>query len=393
MARSVLERAHTLLQRRKFSHVISLLESGVNPELYRESFDYFVTAGTACLYLGDTGSAGAYFQRARHIRMTDPTLLNAQAVLFLRRGDTDRAISYYLDVLEYDPDNKIALSAMEFIRTHGTDEEVFRAVDSGEIERFYPPLGVNPDVVRRITFSVFAGVVLALLIFNVPRFSRFVQNLRLSASSERADLSELYLSVEEIGNAHKKDSAEGSFKYTLTDTQIKKSFDMAMTYFQEFRDNAALVEINRLLNSNASDSIKAKTLMMLSKVEEKEEDEAPTFASLSEYNDNIEYAMVDENPELYVGCVVSWSGTISGASVVTEGKSYRCDLFVSAGGGADGSTPRIGVVPLFFAVAPYPAIDTKRPVTVLAKIKSDTSGDGGIMLEGMAVYQPIKRNN
>ena len=64
---SPLEKAHSLLQRRKFSHVISLLESGRNPEFYRESFDYFLTAGIACLYLGDIGNAGVYFQRARHI--------------------------------------------------------------------------------------------------------------------------------------------------------------------------------------------------------------------------------------------------------------------------------------------------------------------------------------
>lgn len=67
MARTDLEKAHSLLQRRKFSYVISLLESGNNPEIYRESFDYFLTGGLACLYLGDTGSAGTYFQRARRI--------------------------------------------------------------------------------------------------------------------------------------------------------------------------------------------------------------------------------------------------------------------------------------------------------------------------------------
>ena len=152
MSHTVLEKAHSLLQRRKFSYVISLLESGNNPEIYRESFDYFITAGIACLYLGDTGSAGAYFQHARHIRMTDPTLLCCQAVLFLRRGDIDKAISYYVDVLDYDPNNKLALEAMDFIRTHGTYEEVCKAVDSGDIERFYPALGINPDFIKRISF-------------------------------------------------------------------------------------------------------------------------------------------------------------------------------------------------------------------------------------------------
>ena len=53
MARTPLEMAHVLLRQRKFSHVISILESGKNPEIYHESFDYFLIAGIACLYLGE----------------------------------------------------------------------------------------------------------------------------------------------------------------------------------------------------------------------------------------------------------------------------------------------------------------------------------------------------
>lgn len=376
MGRSVLERAHSLLQRRKFSHVISLLESGNNPEIYRESFDYFLTAGIACLYLGDTGSAGAYFQRARHIRMTDPTLLCAQAVIFLRRGDTDRAISYYVDVLDYDPDNKTALEAMEFIRTHGTYEEVCKAVDTGDIERFYPPLGVNPDVIKRVALSVLAGIALAFLIVNFVNYSHSFRGIKLPVNQKRADLSSLFLSVDELGNARKQDLSGGVVKYILTDAQIKKSYDLAMTYFQDYRENASQVEINRLLNSNASDSIKAKARMISTYFTEH------TFDSVTDYADNIEYAEVAMEPELYLGCTVVWSGRVSNAA--NEGPSFRCDLLV----GYENMERVEGFVPLFFKEAPYPAIDGERPVKVLGKIKVE---NGKILLEGRAVYQPVKR--
>lgn len=375
---SPLEKAHSLLQRRKFSHVISLLESGNNPEFYRESFDYFLTAGIACLYLGDIGSAGAYFQRARHIRMTDTTLLCAQAVLFLRRGYVDRAISYYVDVLDYDPDNKLALDAMEFIRAHGTYEEICKTIDSGEIERFYPPLGINPDVIKRIALSVLAGVALAFLIFNFGNFSRSIRGIRLPVSGQRADLSSLFLSVDELGNARSKDLSGGVYKYILTDSQIKKSYDLAMKHFQDYRENASQIEINRILNSNASDAIKAKANMISTYFKE------ATFDSLADYNDNIEYADVAKEPELYLGCMVAWSGRVSNA--VTEGTSYRCDLLV----GYENMERVEGFVPLFFEVAPYPAIDGERPVKVLAKIQVE---NGKILLRGRAVYQPVKREN
>ena len=377
MSRSALEKAHFLLQRRKFSHVISLLESSNNPELYRESFDYFLTAGLACLYLGDTGSASAYFQRARHIRMTDPTLLCAQAVLFLRRGDTDRAINYYLDILDYDPDNKVALDAMEFIRTHGTYEEVCKAVDSGEIERFYPPLGINPDTIKRIALSVLAGLVLAFLIFNFGNFSRIARGVRIPISQPRADLSSLFLSVDEMGNAKKQNLSGGVYKYILTDAQIKKSFDSAMSNFQNYRENHSLVEINRILNSNAADSIKEKARMISSYFSE------PTFDSLEKYDDNIEYASVAENPDLYIGCTVSWAGRISNA--MADGKSYRCDLLV----GYENLVRVEGVVPLRFSEERQTELDGERPVRILGKIMVE---NGKLLLEGKAVYQPVKQS-
>ena len=377
MARSDLEKAHLLLQKRKFAQAISILESGKNPEIYRESFDYFLTAGLANLYLGCTGDAGAYFHRARHIRMTDPTLLCAQAVLFLHMGRTDRAIEYYVDALDYDPNNKIALSAMEFIRTHGSYDELCRAIDSGDIKKYYPPLGINPDTVKRIALSAFAGVILALLIFNFGKFSRITNKIQISSNS-RADLSELFLSVDEIGNAHKKDLSGGNYKYILSDAQIKKSYDMAMTYFQDYRENASQVEINRLLNSNASDSIKEKAKMISSYFKE------PTFDSLSDYGDNIEYSDVAKEPDLYLGCMVAWSGRISNS--VNEGKSYRCDLLV----GYENMERVEGFVPVLFEEAPYPPIDGERPIKLLGKIKVE---NGKIALEGRAVYQPVKRED
>ena len=149
-----------------------------------------------------------------------------------------------------------------------------------------------------------------------------------------------------------------------------------MSNFQNYRENASQIEINRLLNSNASDAIKAKANMISTYFKE------PTFDSLSDYNDNVEYSDVAKEPELYLGCTVAWSGRVSNA--VTDGSSYRCDLLV----GYENMERVDGFVPLFFEVAPYPAIDGERPVKVLAKIQVE---NGKILLRGRAVYQPVKR--
>src|SRR5574344_1303780 len=90
MNRSVLETAHILLKRRKFEQTITLLES--RREFYENDFDYYLTLGTACLYVGDAGTAASYFNKAREIKLTDSRLLLGQAAIFLRRGDTERAV-------------------------------------------------------------------------------------------------------------------------------------------------------------------------------------------------------------------------------------------------------------------------------------------------------------
>lgn len=370
MSRTDLEKAHSLLLRRRFAETVSLLESGNNPKIYRESFSYYMTAGLACLYLGDTGSADAYFQHARHIRTTDPSLLNAQAVLFLRRGDTDRAIQYYLDVLEYDPKNKTALAAMEFVKAHGSYEEICKIIDNGEIEKFYPPIGINPEIVKRAAFSVLAGVILAVVLLNS---NKITSSHRLRFSDNVEGLEQLYLTVDEQKNPQAKDSSGSAYRYVLSDGEILKSYERAVNFYADHRENASQVEINRLLNSNASEAIKNNARIVQSYFQE------PTFDSLT---DNYDYATVAGDSVLYLGCWVSWGGRISNA--VTEGGSFRCDLLV----GYENMERIDGFVPLYFEKAPYPPLDGGRPVNVLAKI---TEKDGKIVLEGRAVYQPLSR--
>lgn len=369
--KSDLEKAQLLLQRRKFSLVISLLESGRNPDIYRESFAYYLTVGLACLYLGDTGSAGAYFQRARHIRMTDPTLLCAQAVLFLRRGDTDRAIQYYLDVLEYDPVNKTALKAMEFVKTHGSYEEICKLIDSGEIERFYPPVGVNPDSLIKVGVSVLAGLILAVIIFNSGKLGEMSRRFQLP--KDRADLSSLFLTVDERNNPQKTDLSGDVYRYILSDKQILKAYENAVNYYGDHRENASQVEVNRILNSNASEAIKQNARTVSSYFQEQ------TFDSLL---DNYDYATVASDPVLYLGCWIAWSGRISNSA--REGKAFKCDLLV----GYENMDRVEGFVPLFFEEAPFPAIDGERPVRVLGRIKNE---NGKIIIDGRAVYQPLKK--
>lgn len=362
MAQDVLTIAWKFMRRRQFATAIKLLES--RQETYEGNFEFYIALGIACLYVGDIGSSVSYFQQARQIKLTDTRLLLGQAAIFLRRGDTDRALQYYLEIKDNDPANKVATNAMEFIRTRGDYDTICRWVDTGRIEQFYPPLGVNPQLVAAIVIPGVCFVLGFALVFSLfPR--------KNSYKGVRQDLTELSLSSEEKSNAQEKDLSGQTYGFILSDKQISKSYLDAIEYFQSHRDNAAQIEINRILNSNASLSIKKKAGMLMDYLEE------PTFDTLT---DNPSYKAVEAEPSLYLDTWVSWGGKISNAVVYEDG-SYSCQLLV----GYETGEVVEGIVTVRFASEPN--ITPDQPVKILGKISTQ---DDRIYLQGRAIYQSIK---
>ena len=362
MSQDVLTIAWKLMRRRKFATAIKLLEA--REETYEGNFEYYLLLGIACLYVGDIGSAVTYFQQARKIKINDSRLLLGQAAIFLRRGDTDRALQYYMEIKDIDPANKTVNNAIEFVRTRGDYDTICRWVDTGRIEQFYPPLGVNPEKVASIVIPAVCfvlGVALVLALF--PH--------KNSYKGERRDLTELTLTSDEKNNAQERDLSGQSYGYILNDKQISKAYLDAMDYFQSHRDNAAQVEINKILNSNASVSIKQKARVLMSYLEE------PTFDTLT---DNPSYAAVESEPLLYLDAWVSWGGKVTNA-VLNENGTYSCQLLV----GYESGEVVEGIVNVRFASAPNILPD--QPVKILGKICSE---DKKVYLAGKAIYQSIK---
>ena len=362
MAQDVLALARKLMSRRCFDKAITLLRS--KADIYEDNFDYYLLVAIACLYSGDTGTASVYFQKARKIRVTDTNLLLGQAALFLRRGDTERALQYYLDILDFEPGNKIARDAMEFVRTKGDYTTICRWVDTKDIEQFYPPLGINTYKIAGVVFPVLFCLLGITLVLRFMPLSR-------PEKGNRADLSSLVLSLDERKNIQETDLSSGSFAYLLSSSEINESYLKAQGYFQKYRDNLAQVEINRLLNSNASLAVKRKANLLMEYLE------SPSFDTV---RDVPSYSSVEKEPALYLDCWVSWSGRIS--NVVQGEGFYQCDLLV----GYENMEAVQGIVPLKFAVPPV--LETDKPVTVLAKIVSE---NGKLALSGKSVYQSVKK--
>lgn len=366
MKRTVLEQARNLMRRRKFGMATRLLESYAAN--YRGSFEYYLALGTSCLYLDDEGNAAKYYQAARDIHVNSSELLLGQAAIFLRHGNNAKALQYYLDVLDMDPNNQVAKDAMEFIRTRGKDFSAVQKLKSnGGIKKYYPQVGTNPDIIRN---CILGGIVFVLaVIFAIVIWP-----------SEKMDwagngVPNLALTPYEKRNALADELSSKAVHYILGNDDVEKCYDNAGMYWANHRDNPARVEINRILNSNASVSIKTKALELqgrLSKV---------TFDNLIENpGDNYSYSKVEEDPVLYEGCYVAWAGTIANLEQHKDG-TWTCQLLV---GYHDGEHVE-GTVDVVFQKDFL--INPSKPIKILGIVCVKS---GKIYLDGTAIHQFVK---
>ncbi|MGL4981364.1 MAG: tetratricopeptide repeat protein [Treponemataceae bacterium] len=365
MSNNVLQKAHKLFTQKKFSAVLSMLEPKIID--FRDSAEYFYLLAVSCMYMGDLGGTQSYLQRGRQIRLRDPKLLLAQAALFLRKGDTGQAVEFYLETLEYDPKNKIAKKAMQFIRKHGDDQTLESWIQKEKIKQFYPPTGVYIPVFPFVilAFLIVAGSVIALLPKTKPQ------------TADRADLSKIVLSTDEKTKPVVADLSIETYNLLLSADEVNKSYLQAQTFFQQYRDNSALVEINRILNSNAISQIKQKATLL------KDFLSPPTFETLqSDEKENFSYQQVMKNPLFYAGCWVVWRGRV--ANIVTDETTFTCDFVI----GYDTENRIDGIIPLFFN-QPV-TIDTARSLQVLGNL---AFVDGRLSLIGKTIYQPLSEKN
>lgn len=351
--------AQKLLKARKFPKVIALLEPLVIE--YRDNFKFYFILGTACLYVGDAGGAESYYKRARQLKIKNPDIIAAQAALYLKRGDVTRAVEYYLEALDYDKNHKAAKRGLRFIKNHSNPDEMSELIMTPAIRKVYPPLGVHPAAIpcALLVCAFFAGCVW------------FAGNYRkvLGVNGARADLAYLELTTDERVEPLDTNLETGVYRYILTKDEMLDAEENARKFFQQGKDNAAQVEINRILNSNAKVSIKQKMNQLMEYLD------TPTFDSLS---DNLTYAEVVEDPYLYMDCWVIWSGRL--ANVTEYANGIEATLLV----GYENLTNKEGDVPVVIPDTVY--LEDGKPIKLLAQV---AVRDGKLLLKVSGAYQPL----
>jgi tetratricopeptide (TPR) repeat protein len=362
----VLTKAVRLLGRKKYGDVISMLQ----PEVvrYHDSFNYYYILGSACLRAGDLGGAFTYFKRAREIKMLEPSVLLGMAVYYLHRGDTGKAVDLYLEVLDLEPRNRIAKKALLVLRKNSGADGIQGWIDSGRTPGLFPPIPDLPVTAGRVLFPLIGGL-LILLVAGGILATLGVIPLGKRSSPERRGLADITLEQEDRETPVQ---TGGSFRYILTRNQVLELYETARRLFTEYRDEAAKVPLNRLIESNASDPVKNKARLLISYME------VPGFDTLK---DRFPYPEVRQDPLLYRDCYVIWRGM---ATNLDEGENSTAFDFLV---GYDTRSTLEGIVQVVFGFSV--PVNLERPLEVLGRVipVSTAAGEEGIRLEGIALYQ------
>ncbi|MDR0622833.1 MAG: tetratricopeptide repeat protein [Treponema sp.] len=364
----ILTKATRLARSGNYEGAVRTLVPEINR--YNGSFRYFYLLAVSCLHVGDFGGALTYFKVARDIKIRHPGVLLGFAVLYLRRGAIDKAVDFYLEVQELDEKNRIAKKGLKIIRTYAGAGNLSAWLDSGDLPKLYPPIppaGLSWN--RVLIFAVAAFAVLSL-------FTGFLFHFRILPNpfihrSDRKGITEISLEREE---REQPVETGGSYRYILTRNQVLETYERALTFFTEYRDEAAKTNLNRILESNASPGVKNKSRILFSYME------VPGFDTFS-WKDNFSYTEVMKDPALYRECHVIWRGMATNMDLLQNLTAF--DFLV----GYDTRKTLEGIVPVVFDKTV--SLNPEKPLEILGRIVPVSTEKGpGIRLEGIAIHQP-----
>ena len=367
----ILTRASRLSRSGKYEAAIRTLEPEVNR--YHGSFRYYYLLGASCLRAGDFGGALTYFRLAHEAKRRDPLAILGLAVLYLRRGEIDRAIDFYLEVLDIDHKNRIAKKAMRLIRKQAGTDAFSAWIEAGRLSTLYPPVPFPGFSVKEIFAMLAIFVAVCAITFGCLVRFRVIAN-PFNPKGKRPNIS-AYLLTQEEKNAPVQTG--GSYRYILTRVQALDTYEKALSLFTDRRDEAARINLNRIIESNAADGIKNKARIIISYME------PPSYDSFK--RDNVEYADAIKDPILYRDVNVLWKGMAT--NVRTDGNHTVFDFLV----GYDTRKTLEGIVEVHFPTAV--SINTERSLELIGRIIPVNAEDRLLQLEGITIIQSGRLEN
>jgi hypothetical protein len=249
----------------------------------------------------------------------EPSVILGLAAVHFRKAENESALKRWLEVIEVQPSNPIARRGLDLLRKGMTPDALQEFIDSGRLKTLLPPLprrvALAPILIACLSVLVLAGVAYLAVRTGGPRGP---QRPGVSVIEIPSDLS----SFIDVGT---------DFAYVLKEGEVRQAFQKAKNELLAYRDNLAVVDINRILLSNAAPAVKERARMLKGFV---------TQATFDTLKDPYAYAAVTKQPALYDGASVAWKGKV--ANLQVSKVSLAFDLLV----GYDQEKQLEGIVPV-----------------------------------------------
>ena len=361
----ILNKAIILARKRDYESALKILTD--EEERYYGSYKYNYLYAIICLHASNFVEAKNFLERARKIKpKADPSLMLGFAILYLKRMDTVQAIDYYLNVQEIDPKNRIAKNALNIIRKHSGTEALSDWM-TDNLYKLFPPIPAPVLSSRTIlNSSLILASVLITAFFILSGINIIPGPFKTKTKRPTADFI--------LSSQEKKEPVQldGLYSYILTRDQAIDHYDRALTLFTSYRDEAAKLNLNRILESNASEGLKNRARLLMSNMD------TPGFDTFKRDN-NALFSDVIKETIIYRDVNIIWKGMATNYAVTDEQTSF--DFLV----GYDTKRTLDGIVPVVFYMPV--SINIERPLEVLGKITMDISSPNGFRLDGIAIHQ------
>jgi len=363
----LLNKAASLAKKRNYESALRMLKD--DEERYYGSFKFYYLYAVICLHSGNFVEAKENFDLARKQKLKDKSTMLGHAVLYLKRMNTVQAVNYYLEVLEMDPKNRTAKKALSVIRKYSASEALSDWMTQERLSKLFPKIPSPGIDSKSILTGSLVSIAVLLFVFILLTGLKVINPFK--QKNERASVDFILSSQDRNAPVQ----VDGSFRYILTRDETSNLYDRALNLFTSYRDEAAKINLNRILESNASESIKGRARLLIDNME------VPGFDNFNR-GDNPAYSAVRNESLLYRDVHVIWSGMATNVEITDEHTKF--DFLV----GYDTRRTLEGIIPVTF-YSPV-RINTERPLEVLGKV---VIFDNGFGLEGVAIHQSGRLEN
>jgi len=305
-----------LLKKKDFLEAIQNLEEYISHNNTNYLAYYYLALSYMFRELYD--EAYKYMSQAHKLNEVDINTINGLAFLNLKFNNIDEAINYWLDIMDIDAKNYIAKRNLEKIKSSNNLEKLSASAKPDEFINFrlkktlslkFPKISlprtpmtirsfpVKKMNLRKISLGVLIVMVLVLVYVLIIRQNKIT--IRKFNIPSRKELSSFNLPDIEDDYMIDRNVKKSIFK--LKPEGIKNMFYQTKVLIQKKRQNEALVNINKILHSNAGIVIKERFKILKTFIQPRN-----TF----NIKDNISYSILMNLPVLYEDAQVVWQGKI-----------------------------------------------------------------------------------